>query len=35
MSSPSFQPAVEGAWVVSSVIPKLRRSSAATLKPHS
>ena len=35
MSRPSFQPAVDGAGLVSSVIPKLRRSRAATLKPHS
>jgi hypothetical protein len=35
MSSPSFQPAVLGASESSSVTPKLRRSIAATLKPHS
>ena len=35
MSSPSFQPAVEGAELVISVSPKQRRSIAATLKPHS
>jgi len=34
-SSPSFQPAVLGASESSSVTPKLRRSIAATLKPHS
>ena len=34
-SSPSFQPPLEGASFISPVSPKLRRSTAATLNPHS
>src|SRR6476619_1431203 len=34
-SSPSFQPPLEGASLTRPVRPKLRRSTAATLKPHS